>query len=158
MLANKASGVPNWHHPASLGGSGGSYANGSLPQRTRHAALAVLAFCWALYRGGRPAELFRMRWFDASIQLPGQEAALPLFTLGLSDLLPQLQQAPGTGWWFQAYHCKVRCLAGGLEQLVPAQGSLELCYCKLTDKSFFRACSTATTMACPTVSTCSLPA
>jgi hypothetical protein len=31
MLANKASGVPNWQHPASLGGGSGSYANGSLP-------------------------------------------------------------------------------------------------------------------------------
>ena len=123
MLTNKAAGVPNWHHPASLGGSGGSYANGSLPQRTQHAALAVLAFCWAIYRGGRPADLFRMRWFDASIQLPEQQAALPLFTLGLSGLLPELQQAAGTGWWFQAYHCKVR-EGPEWEQLVPAPGSL----------------------------------
>jgi hypothetical protein len=75
--------------------------------------MATLAFCWALYRGGRPAELFRMRWFDARVQLPGQEAALPLFTLGLSGLLTQLQHAPGTGWWFQAYHCKVT-IRGGL--------------------------------------------
>jgi hypothetical protein len=108
MLVNKAAGVANWYHPASLGGSGGSYSNGSMPQRAQHAALAMLAFCWAIHRGGRPAELFRMRWFDASILLPGQEMELPLFLLGLSGLFPQLQQAAGSGWWFKPYHCKVR--------------------------------------------------
>ena len=113
MLANKQAGVANWHHPASLGGSGGSYANGSLPQRTQQAALAVLAFCWSIYRGGRPAELFRMRWFDASVLLPGQEVQLPLFVLGLSGLLPMLQEAAGTGWWFSGYHCKVRMMLAG---------------------------------------------
>ena len=83
MLANKATGMPSWFHPASLT-SGARYANSSPAMTARQAAYGCLAAAWHLYTGGRPAECFRLRWGDTGV--PGA-SDVPVWALGLAGTL-----------------------------------------------------------------------
>lgn len=95
MLANKAAGVPNWYHPASFT-AGGQYANKHPAMLARQACYGMLAAAWHIYSGGRPAELFRLRWYDSGVPGAGD---LPVWGLGVCGLLKEFQDTSGTGFW-----------------------------------------------------------
>jgi hypothetical protein len=108
MEANKAAGVPNWYHPASLT-KGGQFANGSAALRCRHTAYGCLSTIWAIWQGGRQAELFRMRWWDCTVPLSSDVTGgedPPLFVLGLGRILKPFQDGLASGFWRRAWHCK----------------------------------------------------
>jgi hypothetical protein len=110
MQANKDAGLANWYHPASLT-QGGQFANGSNALWARHCAFGCLGTAWAIWQGGRQADLFRMRWWDCTVPLGPEVAAAdgvdpPLFVLGLGRVLQGFQQGLGTGFWRSAWHCK----------------------------------------------------
>lgn len=136
MMTNKAAGLANWFHPASLT-TGVRFAHGSAAMTAVQSARGMLAAAWHMATGGRQAECFRWRWTDTGLDGLSEESVPPVWSLGLAGVFQQFQEAEGTGFFMTNWHCKHGYSYGDPDciPLLPASMS-GLCLGAITNLAF----------------------